>query len=175
MLTANKHAADNPGEAVPGAVYDLFLWANHPDQIVQPLHPDYFADPPGDLRLPPDPERELLWWGRQATEAAGDLVFEVPAGFAWCVVEHETVPGFVLDETVRCTAIISEQPPFGERSLALPEQREPAVPGVPGVPTLPVTGRETVPLLFGGVGAIVAGLAVLGSRRFLGTKPLTPF
>jgi hypothetical protein len=44
------------------------------------------------------------WYARGTTAHDGTLVFSVPIGVTWCVVEHSTPPGFLLDPAVRCTS-----------------------------------------------------------------------
>jgi len=92
-LPVDKRNASQPGLGVPGAVYDLF--AVDPGPLGGPLGP-----PPSDAKA----LAGATWYARGTTAHDGTLVFTVPVGVTWCVVEHSTPPGFLLDPAVRCTS-----------------------------------------------------------------------
>ncbi len=92
-LPVEKRNASQPGIGVPGAVYDLF--AVDPGPLGGPLGP-----PPSDATA----LAGATWYARATTSPLGTLVFTVPVGSTWCVVEHSTPVGFLLDPAVRCTS-----------------------------------------------------------------------
>lgn len=92
-LPVDKRNASQPGVGVPDAVYDLF--AVDPGPLGGPLGP-----PPSDAKA----LAGATWYARGTTASDGTLVFTVPVGVTWCVVEHSTPPGFLLDPAVRCTS-----------------------------------------------------------------------
>lgn len=97
-VSVHKYNADSPGIGIPGAVYDLYA-----------VDPGPQGGPDGPV--PPDAEvvPGLSWWDRGTTDAAGQLAFSVPAGYSWCVLEHEVPPGFTPDPARHCTAILGHQ------------------------------------------------------------------
>ncbi len=91
-LPIDKRNASQPGVGVPGAVYDLY--AVDPGPLGGPLE-----SPPSDATS----LAGATWYARATTAHDGTLVFLVPVGVTWCVVEHSSPPGFLLDPAVRCT------------------------------------------------------------------------
>ena len=93
QLVVSKRNASQPGVGVPGAIYDLY--SVNPGPAGGPLSP------------PPTSARVIVgstWYARGTTDVAGHLTFIVPSGTTWCVLEHQTPPGFVLDPAIRCSA-----------------------------------------------------------------------
>lgn len=111
ILHVEKTNALEPGVGVPGAVYDLY--------VKDP-------PPPGTPTAPPDaPVHEgLTWFARGTTDATGHLSFPIPVGYTWCIAEHDSPPGFVLDTGLHCTAPIDADTPDPVTTVAVHEQPE---------------------------------------------------
>ncbi len=92
-LSVSKRNASQPGVGVPGAIYDLY--SVNPGPAGGPL-----TSPPSSARV----IAGSTWYARGTTDLGGHLTFIVPSGTTWCVLEHATPPGFVLDPALRCSA-----------------------------------------------------------------------
>ncbi len=109
-LGAHKYNSVVPATVIPGATYDLYVEGPPPPSGV-PL------PAPGDARAEPGD----TWYARGTTDAAGNLSFTVPAGYAWCLLEHQAPPDYVADPALHCTAVLTTGSPPGASVLALPE------------------------------------------------------
>ena len=149
-LVAQKYNAEKPGTVIPNASYALFVVGPFPLGWEPPT-------PPAGLTIP----QGHSFFALGTTDEAGQLNFQVPAGFAWCFQELVVPPGYLLDEGLHCTGILASKSPTEGFKLALPELPAPA-----GPDTLPATGGGGHGLL--GL-ALVAGGALLAwsgrSRR----------
>jgi len=110
-LSAHKFNSLMPATVIPGATYDLYVQGNAP---------------PGGVPTPsptpaPAPELGDTWYDRGTTDAAGNLTFTVPAGFAWCLLEVSAPVNYSLDPALHCTAVLNANAPASETTIALPE------------------------------------------------------
>ncbi len=109
-LQVRKFNASRPNLGVPNAFYALFV--RHP-------FPTGFspAPTPTDITVPDG----TSLWGINHTDAAGHLVFTIPAGNSWCVQEITAPPGYVLDPVVHCTGVLMNDAPLADVTVAVPE------------------------------------------------------
>jgi hypothetical protein len=112
-LFVEKANALEPGQGVPGAVYELYVDGT-PPASAPPSPPLGVAPPTG-----------LHYYARGQTDGGGHLSFTIPVGFRWCVKEERSPPGFLLDPAVRCTAVINQTTPDPVKTVA--EEEEPAL------------------------------------------------
>jgi len=107
-LQAHKFNAAAPGTAIPGATYDLYVEGT--------------GTPAGRPAPPPDAATEAgdTWFARGTTDSNGNLSFTVPAGFAWCLLEHQAPADYIPDHSLHCSATINASPPAAV-TIALPE------------------------------------------------------
>ena len=110
-LHVAKTNAVEPSAGVPGATYDLY---------VKDPAPPGTPTPPSDAPSHPG----LTWYARGTTSSTGHLSFTIPVGYAWCVAELTSPPGFVLDTGLHCTAPIDADTPDPVTHLAIVEQPE---------------------------------------------------
>jgi Prealbumin-like fold domain len=109
-LAAHKFNAQDPNTAIPGAVYDLYVEGAGPPSGV----PD--QEPPGAAKVAGD-----TWYARGTTDNQGNLLFSVPAGYAWCLKETTAVVNYQLDVGLRCSAVLDSDTPKTSDTIALPE------------------------------------------------------
>jgi hypothetical protein len=109
-LSAHKFNTEAPGTVIPGATYDLYVEGGAPPSGVPSVPPNDAAVEPGDT-----------WYARGTTDQAGNLAFPVPAGYAWCLLEHAAPVDYVPDPALHCTAVITTSSPPGASTVALPE------------------------------------------------------
>jgi uncharacterized repeat protein (TIGR01451 family) len=128
-LRAHKYDALEPSVGVAGATYEVLLV----EDPARPIHADWFpAPPPGH-----EPVAGLALLASATTDAAGDLVVEVPSGYAYCLREVEVPPGYRSDPQLRCTEVLDTPAQAEAAVIALPE--------VPDVPDDPAPGPEPEP------------------------------
>ncbi len=146
-LDAYKFNASHPGERIPGASYALFVNGSFPIGFTPPPVPAAISVPPG-----------MSLFATATTDAAGSLSFTVPSGYAWCLEEVGVPTGYLRDDGLHCTAVLTSSGALRGPTLALPE--------------LAATGT-TIPL---GLGVLLvgSGVALVGasgaSRRRQGRR-----
>jgi Prealbumin-like fold domain len=147
-LRVLKFNADQPSTGVPHATYALFVLHGFPAGFTPPPTPT-------DLVTPPD----ATLWAIADTNDHGQLDFEVPSGFTWCVRELAAPSDYILDPALHCTATtLTVSSPSSVTTVALPE-------------TLAVTGGS--PLWPLGLALVVVGSAfvVRARRSAVGARP----
>jgi LPXTG-motif cell wall-anchored protein len=108
-LYVSKDNANEPGEGIPGAVYDLYVVGTPPR-----------STPPSPL-LGTAAFPGLHFYAEATTDAGGHLGFTIPVGYRWCVSERSAPADFVLDPALRCTATINATTPDPVRTVAVAE------------------------------------------------------
>jgi hypothetical protein len=110
-LTVHKFSAANPNEGVPNATYALFVMHDFPAGFTAPPTPE-------GLVVPTDG----TLWAIDDTNGAGQLQFNVPSGFTWCVQELSAPSDYLLDTSLHCTASeVTSSSPSSVTVLAVPE------------------------------------------------------
>jgi hypothetical protein len=112
MVTVSAHKFNvlAPDTDIADATYDLYVEGAGP--------------PSGTLTsLPSDAKVETgdTWYARGTTDQTGDMTFTVPAGYAWCLLEHSAPPDYLPDPALHCTSVITESSPPSVDTVALPE------------------------------------------------------
>ena len=95
---------------IPGATYDLYVEGTAPPrefQIRRPRTPSWSPETPG--------MRGALRISR------GISSFTVPAGYAWCLLEHTAPVDYLPDPALHCTAVLTTSSPPAATTVALPE------------------------------------------------------
>ncbi len=111
-VRAHKYDALEPGQSIPGVLYDLYVVGTSP-----PFAPATRPNDPAPASLP-----GRTWVARARTSQDGDLAFDVPAGYAWCLKEVAAPPDYVLDPRAHCTTVLTKASPLGASLVVLPEQ-----------------------------------------------------
>ncbi len=109
-LSAHKFNSLSPDTVIPGATYDLYVQGNAPPSGVATSTPPDAVPEPGDT-----------WYARGTTNQSGDLSFTVPAGYAWCLLEHTAPLDYLPDRALHCTAVLTTSSPPAATTVALPE------------------------------------------------------
>jgi hypothetical protein len=109
-LQVFKYNSLSPGTGIPGATYDLYVEGAAPPSGVQGTEPPDAASEQGDT-----------WYGRGTTGTDGHLAFTVPAGYAWCVHEASAPLNYVLDDALRCSAVLTAGSGSEATTIAVPE------------------------------------------------------
>ncbi len=109
-LYAHKFNALAPNTVIPGATYDLYVEGTAPPSGVPNSAPSNAVVEPGDT-----------WYARGTTDQSGDLSFTVPAGYAWCLLEHTAPVDYLPDPALHCTAVLTTSSPPAATTVALPE------------------------------------------------------
>ncbi len=111
-IRAHKYDALEPGQPIPGVLYDLYVVGT--------------SAPFAPATLPTGPVPALLpgrtWVSRARTNLDGDLAFDVPTGYAWCLKEVAAPQDYVLDPRAHCTSVLTSKSPLGASLVMLPEQ-----------------------------------------------------
>jgi len=111
-LAAHKFNALLPNTGIPGATYDLYAEGSAPPATAKVTVPVDAKKIPGDS-----------WFSRGTTDAHGDLAFHVPAGYAWCLMEHAAPSDYVPDPALHCSGIVTTSSAPSSTTVALPETR----------------------------------------------------
>ncbi len=109
-LAAHKFNAENPNTGIPGAVYDLYVEGVAPPSGVPG------EEPPGAAKVAGD-----TWYARGITDSRGNLLFSVPAGYAWCLKEVAAVVNYQLDAGLHCSTVLNTTTASANDTIALPE------------------------------------------------------
>jgi hypothetical protein len=90
------------------------------------------------------------------TNAQGQLIFELPQGHAWCLQELVVPKGYLLDNGLHCTAVLTSSSSFSATTIALPE--------------LAATGVSIPFAQIGGLFILGSGLVLWSSYRHRSRK-----
>jgi|GEM_PF-3145122 len=110
QLTAYKFNSAHPGIVIPNATYALWVVGAFPSGFTPPIPPSDLVPPAG---------MELFAIG--TTDVNGVLTFTVPSGHAWCLQELAAPPGYVRDDGLHCTGIVTQSSPKLATTIALGE------------------------------------------------------
>ncbi len=109
-LSAHKFNSAVPDTSIAGASYDLYAEGAGPPSTTPPAAPTDAAVETGDT-----------WFARGTSDASGNLTFTVPAGFAWCLLEHSAPPDYLPDDALHCSSTLTTSSPPTATTIALPE------------------------------------------------------
>ncbi len=100
-LQAHKFNSVTPDTGIPGAVYDLYVEGSGP-----PSTPTASNDA-NEVSSSVVPVTGDSWYARGTTNQQGDLSFTVPAGYAWCFLEHSAPLNYVPDPALHCSDVLT--------------------------------------------------------------------
>ncbi|HEY1826759.1 MAG TPA: SpaA isopeptide-forming pilin-related protein, partial [Acidimicrobiales bacterium] len=109
-LTAHKFNSLVPDTSIPGATYDLYVEGAGPPSSAPPV-------PPADATV----EAGDSWYARGTSDASGNLMFSIPAGYAWCLLEHSAPADYLPDPALHCSSTLTMSSPSSATTIALPE------------------------------------------------------
>jgi hypothetical protein len=141
-LDAFKFNALHPGLGIPGASYALFVVGPFPIGFEPPTPPESVSVPDG-----------MEFFASGTTDERGSLRFTIPSGHEWCLREVVVPAGYLIDDGLHCTAVLTAESPESETTVALPE-----------VAVLATTGSPSpFPL---GIALILSGISLASIGRF---------
>jgi hypothetical protein len=111
-LAAHKFNVAVPDTSIPNATYDLYAEGAGPPSPPPAAAPAGVTPEPGDT-----------WYGRATSDQDGNLTFTVPAGYAWCLLEHAAPLDYLPDDALHCSSVLTTSSPPTALTLALPETR----------------------------------------------------
>ncbi|MDA8290637.1 MAG: SpaA isopeptide-forming pilin-related protein [Actinomycetota bacterium] len=160
-IQAHKFNSLEPDTGIPGAVYAVFSVGGRAPGA-RPARG--FPVPRG---VPGGAFYELGVTGRD-----GEMVLEVPAGYAWCLKEVRAPPGYRFDPALHCTVRLTARQAVAPVEIALPEipshlpmPARPPAPPAPAPPTLPFTGLDVEPMVELAGALALAGAVLLLTAR----------
>ena len=105
-LGAHKFNSLTPDTNIPGATYDLYVEGGSPPS--SPASADGTGGE-GSGTLPSDIEAVAgdTWFARGVTDSQGNLTFLIPAGYAWCLLEHSAPVDYVPDLALHCSEVLT--------------------------------------------------------------------
>ena len=109
-LQAHKFNVQVPDTSIPGATYDLYAEGSGPPASPVSQMPSDAAKVAGDT-----------WFGRGTSDARGNLSFTIPAGYAWCLLEHAAPLNYMPDTALHCTSVLNSNATEAASTVALPE------------------------------------------------------
>jgi hypothetical protein len=138
-LSAFKFNSLRPNTVIPGATYALFVNGAFPSGFQPPETPPWLLLPPG-----------ASLWALSTIDSNGRLEFILPSGHSWCLKEIRVPQGYLLDDGLHCTGILTSSTQH-TTSVALPE--------------LATTGIAVSDLLTGAMTLLALGTAVITRAR----------
>jgi hypothetical protein len=117
-LQAHKFNSTTPDTGIPNATYDLYVEGSGPPSV--PVAVTSSAIRSDVTAVPGD-----TWFARGITDAEGNLNFTVPAGYAWCLLEHSAPVDYIPDPGMHCSEVLTtgndDSSSAATPAVALPE------------------------------------------------------